>query len=116
MHVSELDEMLCSPSRLAIMLTLAASESLSFTDLKQDTGLADGNLHVQTQKLSGMKYLEIEKSGSGRRSRTTFRISDRGAYRLRDHLRRLQAVLDADRPGCRAKDHTRVSSDDSQVW
>ena len=88
MHVDDLDEWLCSPPRLAIMLSLASRDSLSFTALKAETGISDGNLHMQAKKLLEAKYIQVKKSGSGRGSRTLFRISPEGRRRLDVHIAR----------------------------
>ncbi|MBM4118765.1 transcriptional regulator, partial [bacterium] len=49
----DFDETLSSAARMGIVAALITGEPVAFTDLKQRTGLADGNLHVQTRKLAG---------------------------------------------------------------
>ena len=57
MKVLDIDEMLGVPARLAIIATAAGGERWTFTALGRETGLADGNLHVQTRKLSAARLL-----------------------------------------------------------
>ena len=60
---------LTSPARLAILACLVPGEPWSFTELKRQTGIADGNLHVQTRKLEEVGYIEITKGMRGKRGR-----------------------------------------------
>ncbi len=69
----QFDEMISSPSRLAILAALVPGPPVSFSDMKTTTGLADGNLHVQTHKLADIGYIQIGKTRQGRRSVTEFR-------------------------------------------
>lgn len=109
------DEMISSPARLAILSTLIPGEPVSFSNLKRATGLADGNLHVQTGKLAEVGYVEARKGHRGGRRVTEFLLTELGLERFRRHVRRLQAVLDTEvgviRPVASAE---RV--DDSEVW
>jgi DNA-binding transcriptional ArsR family regulator len=113
--VIHFDEMISSPARLSILSTLVPGESVSFVEMKRATGLADGNLHVQTKKLGDAGYLEARKAVRGRRRVTEFRLTELGLERFRLFVRKLQAVLDTEvgviRPVPATERH-----DDSQVW
>ena len=67
--------MISSSARLAILATLVPGEAIPFTELKRESGLADGNLHVQTAKLAEAGYLEIRKGLRGRRQGSLFFLS-----------------------------------------
>jgi DNA-binding MarR family transcriptional regulator len=111
----DFDENITSPARLSILAALAPGESLSFTDLKRKTGLADGNLHVQTHKLEAVGYLEIQKSMKGRRSFTQFHMTELGLERLKLHVRKLQSILKS-ADGVIVPVLAGEREDDSQVW
>lgn len=111
----DFDEMLSSVARLAIIAALIAGEPVAFTDLKERTGLADGNLHVQTRKLAEAGYLEILKGSRGGRSWTRFRITEHGVSALKLHVRKLQAILDREMGEIGPVKRGRPS-DDSQMW
>jgi DNA-binding PadR family transcriptional regulator len=83
--------------------------------MKEATSLSDGNLHVQTRKLSDVGYIDIVKTSKGRRTVTEFRITDLGRERLRLHVMKLQQILDA---GTSVEERGRRSGrrDDSAVW
>lgn len=113
--------MISSPARLAILATLVPGDAVRFTEMKEATGLADGNLHVQTCKLADAGYLESRKArrggtkAGGGRQVTEFRLTELGLERFRLHVRRLQEVLDTEvgifRPTLAAE-----RRDDSEVW
>lgn len=109
------DEMISSSARLAILATLVPGEAIAFTELKRETGLADGNLHVQTGKLADVGYVEIRKGLRGRRQVTEYRITELGLERFRLFVRQLEAVLDSEngviRPVLASE-----RRDDSEVW
>ena len=109
------DEMIASPARLAILAALVPGRPIRFPEMKSTTGLADGNLHVQTRKLAKAGYLEIHKSGQGRRSVTEFRLTDLGAERFKLHVMKLQRILDQSAGRTRLVRRAR-RTDDSAVW
>lgn len=113
--VPEFDDNLTSAARLNIVATLISGEAISFTDLKKETGLADGNLHVQTRKLAKAAYLEIIKGSRGKRSYTRFRITELGVSSMKLHVRKLQAILDRELGEIGPSTGPRPG-DDSQVW
>ncbi len=110
-----IDEMISAPCRLGILATLVPGVPVSFTDMKAETSLSDGNLHVQTRKLAGVGYIEIGKGMKGRRTVTEFRITELGLERLRLYVMKLQRVLDAGAGATRSTQDAR-RPDDSAVW
>ena len=109
------DEMISAPCRLGILATLVPGVPVSFTDMKAETGLSDGNLHVQTRKLADIGYIEIGKGKKGRRTVTEFRITELGLERLRLYVMKLQAVLDAGTSATPAGPRSE-RRDDAAVW
>lgn len=111
----EFDEMISAPCRLGILATLVPGLAVSFTEMKSATSLSDGNLHVQTRKLSDAGYIEINKIMKGRRSVTQFSITELGRERFRLYVMKLQKILDAD-TGARQPVRRPARPDDSAVW
>ena len=107
--------MISAPCRLGILATLVPGEPVSFTEMKVATSLSDGNLHVQTRKLAGAGYIQINKDMKGRRSVTRFRITELGLERLRLYVTKLQKVLDTGAGATRPTQDAR-RADDSAVW
>jgi hypothetical protein len=98
----EFDATLASPARLAIIAALIQGRPKSFMELRSETGLADGNLHVQTRHLAEAGCVGIRKTQQGRRTITTFQLTEAGLARFRLFVRQLQAVLDSETGDIRA--------------
>lgn len=118
MKLADLDEVLAAPARLAIVATLALSQRLTYTALREETGLADGNLHVQTRKLVAAGYLTSEHVMQRGRRATRFELTERGRLKFLDYVRRLREA--AEGPFCAGRDGAagtgRRPADPSRVW
>jgi DNA-binding MarR family transcriptional regulator len=90
----DFDDHLTSAARLSIIAALARGDILTFTQLREASGLADGNLHVQTQKLADAGYVETLKVKRGKRHLTNFRITQKGLEAVKLHIRKLERILD----------------------
>lgn len=77
-HFKDLDPLLHSQLRLAIISLLMSVESAEFTYIKEKTVATSGNLSVQLDKLEKAGYIEIKKSFRNKRPLTTCRISKKG--------------------------------------
>ncbi|MBU8869563.1 MAG: transcriptional regulator [Gemmatimonadales bacterium] len=93
MKAREIDILLGTPARLAITASLADRGPLTFTQLRKETGLADGNLHVQTKRLLEAGYLDAGKMQSGNRILTSFQLTKLGQERYQAHVRMLYKVV-----------------------
>jgi len=107
--------MISAPCRLGILATLVPGIPVSFMDMKAETSLSDGNLHVQTRKLADVGYIDISKAKKGRRTVTEFRITELGLERLRLYVMKLQSVLDAGTGATPAVPRSE-RRDDAAVW
>ena len=107
--------MISAPCRLGILATLVPGLPVTFSEMKSETSLSDGNLHVQTRKLADVGYIEINKTTRGRRSVTEFRITELGLERLRLHVMKLQQILDVEVKSRKPAGHKDMA-DDSAVW
>jgi len=74
----ELDPLLHSQLRLAVMSILIGVESADFVYLREQTDSTAGNLSIQLEKLNMAGYIGIEKTFSGKRTRTICRITPDG--------------------------------------
>jgi DNA-binding MarR family transcriptional regulator len=92
-----LDRLIHDRIRLAILAALAASETMSFTDLKAVTGTTDGNLSVHARRLEDAGYVQCEKSFAGRTPRTDFRLTAVGRRALEKYLDHMDALVKAAR-------------------
>jgi DNA-binding MarR family transcriptional regulator len=93
----ELDRLIHERVRLGIVSALAASESLTFNDLKELLKSTDGNISVHTRKLEDAKYISCAKSFNGRVPKTEYRLTTAGRRALERYLDHMQALIDATR-------------------
>jgi len=90
----ELDPILHSQLRLAIVSLLMAVESAEFTYLKEKTGSTAGNLSVQITKLREAGYIVVTKKFSKNYPMTLCRITPLGRERFSDYVKALKDYID----------------------
>ncbi len=95
--VDELDPMLHERGRLAIVSVLAATDTVIFTELRDDLGMTDGNLSVHLQKLEEKGYVAITKQFVGKRPQTNCRLTKAGRQAFTKYLEHLQAIVEQGR-------------------
>ena len=89
----DLDPLLHSQLRLAVMSLLLGLESADFTYLKEKTNSTAGNLSVQIDKLSEAGYIEVQKSFKGKKPLTTCRITKKGIRAFEDYVNSLKGYI-----------------------
>jgi len=86
----ELDPLLHSQLRLAVMSLLITIESAEFTFLKEKTNATAGNISVQLDKLEQAGYISIAKSFKGKKPLTTCTITRKGILAFEDYVNTLR--------------------------
>jgi len=94
---SELDRLIHERVRLGIVSALAATDSLSFRELKSLLKTTDGNLSLHARKLEEAGYVVCKKSFDGRTPRTEYRLSASGRRALERYLDHMEALIRAAR-------------------
>jgi DNA-binding HxlR family transcriptional regulator len=89
----ELDPLLHSQLRLAIVAGLMTVEEAEFTWIQEQTGATAGNLSVQLNKLKDSGYIEIEKSFKGNYPQTLCRMTDMGKEKFKVYVETLKEYL-----------------------
>jgi DNA-binding MarR family transcriptional regulator len=79
--------------RLAIISALAASDRLSFAELKGLLGTTDGNLSVHARKLEDAGYLACKKGFEGRVPKTEYRLTPEGRRAFQKYVDHLEALV-----------------------
>ncbi|MGE3805733.1 MAG: winged helix-turn-helix domain-containing protein [Gemmataceae bacterium] len=97
-----LDPLLHERGRLAIVSVLAAVDSLTFTEVRDQLEMTDGNLSVHLQKLEDKGYVTIDKHFVGRRPQTTCRLSPTGRKAFGRYLDNLESIVQQGRGKARA--------------
>lgn len=92
-----LDRLIHERIRLGILSALAATEALSFNDLKKLLDTTDGNLSVHARKLEEAGYVACTKSFEGRVPRTEYAITAVGRRAFERYLDHMEALIRAAR-------------------
>ena len=90
---NDLDPLLHSQLRLAVMSILMSVESAEFVYLKEKTNATAGNLSVQMDKLSTAGYIEITKSFRDKKPLTTCKITSKGIRAFKKYVEDLEKYL-----------------------
>lgn len=91
--MKELDPLLHSQLRLAVMSILMSVEEADFVYLREKTESTAGNLSVQLEKLSNAEYITIEKGFVGRKTRTVCRVTDKGREAFETYVDALRSYI-----------------------
>lgn len=89
----ELDPILHSQLRLAVMSLLISVKEAEFTFLKEKTNATAGNLSVQIQKLKEAGYIEIIKQFKDNYPQTICKITATGINAFEEYVKNLQSYL-----------------------
>ena len=91
--MKELNPLLHSQLRLAIMSILMNVDEADFVFLKEKTESTAGNLSVQIDKLTQAGYIAVERGFAGKRTRTICRVTDAGKAAFEDYVAALKSYL-----------------------
>lgn len=91
--LKELNPIIHSQLRLAIMTLLLSVEEADFTYLKEQTNATAGNISVQLDKLSSAGYIEIRKEFVGKKTRTSCKLTEVGRKALDEYVETLRTYL-----------------------
>ncbi len=89
----DLDSILHSQLRLAVVSILVSVEKADFAYLKNETGATSGNLSVQITKLREAGYIEVKKKFKGNYPQTSCRITDLGRQRFAEYVNAISGYL-----------------------
>lgn len=91
--MQELDPLLHSQLRLAIMSILLSVEEADFVYLKEKTESTAGNLSVQLEKLTSAGYIKKETDDSGAKPRTICKMTDTGREAMQKYVEALKTYF-----------------------
>lgn len=89
----DLDPILHSQLRLAVMSLLISVREADFVFLKEKTNATAGNLSVQLQKLKEAGYVSINKQFKDNYPQTTCKITSKGITAFEGYVKNLQTYL-----------------------
>lgn len=89
----ELNPLLHSELRLAVISLLISVEEADFVYIKQQTGATAGNLSIQIDKLSKAGYVEVTKAFKGKMPCTTCKITPEGVAAFEEYIEALKSYI-----------------------
>lgn len=89
----ELNPLLHSQLRLAVMSMLMTVKHADFVYLREKTASTAGNLSVQLGKLSSAGYISLTRDTIGRRPRTLCTITHKGRQAFEAYVAALKSYL-----------------------
>jgi len=89
----DLDPLLHSQLRLAVMSLLLSVEEADFVFIREKTGATAGNLSVQIDKLNEAGYIEVRKFIDGKKPRTVCKITSAGINAFDRYVKALQDYI-----------------------
>ena len=89
----DLDPLLHSQLRLAVMSLLMSLVEAEFTYIKEKTGATAGNLSVQVEKLKKAGYIEVNKSFKDNYPLTVCKITAKGREAFEKYVKDLKSYL-----------------------
>ena len=89
----ELNHLLHSELRLAVISLLMTVEEADFVYLRQQTGATAGNLSIQIDKLNNAGYVEVTKTFKGKMPRTVCKITPVGVDAFEEYVEALKTYI-----------------------
>ena len=89
----QIDRVIHEKGRLPIMSLLAASTSLSFTEMRDELGMTDGNLSMHIKTLQEAGFVSVTKSYSNQRPLTTCALTPAGRKAFADYIDLLEQIV-----------------------
>ena len=95
---AQIDRLIHERTRLGIIGALAATERLSFVELKAALKATDGNISAHTRKLEEAGYILAHKRFEGRMPRTEYELTAIGRGALERYLEHMEGLIRRMRP------------------
>lgn len=93
MEFKELDPILHSQLRLAVVSLLISVKEAEFTFIKEKTNATAGNLSVQINKLKDAGYLDVTKQFKDNYPQTICKITRKGIDAFEQYVLALQSYM-----------------------
>ncbi len=92
----DLDPLLHSQLRLAIISMLVSSEKVEFMHIKEETKAAAGNISIQIKKLHEAGYIEVEKTFKNNYPKTMLSITDKGVKAFESYVYNIKKYINTE--------------------
>ena len=89
----QLDELIHSRIRLAIMTLLVSADQAEFTYIRDKINTTDGNLSVHLRKLEESGYIKMQKKFVDRKPVTSYSITIKGHKAFENYIELLEKMI-----------------------
>ena len=89
----DLDPLIHSQLRLAIISLLVASEKVEFKHIVEETKAAAGNISIQITKLQDAGYIKVEKSFKNNYPNTMLSITSKGIKAFENYVNEIKKYI-----------------------
>jgi DNA-binding MarR family transcriptional regulator len=90
----QLDDVIHSRIRLAIMSVLVSTLQIEFTLLREQVKATDGNLSVHLRKLEDSGYIKVHKNFENRKPVTSYTLTLKGHKAFEIYVERLKKLIE----------------------
>ncbi len=89
----QLNDVIHSRIRLAVVSVLVSVEEAEFTFLRERVQATDGNLSIHLRKLEEAGYIEVKKAFVGRKPQSTYRLTEAGRKAFEEYVSILEKLV-----------------------
>lgn len=89
----QIDDVIHSRIRTAIMAVLVSVEGAEFKYLKEKINATDGNLSVHIKKLEDAVYLSVKKSFINTKPVSKYKITAKGRKAFENYIKKLESIV-----------------------
>lgn len=89
----QIDDVIHSRIRTAVMAVLVAVEEADFIFLKEKVNATDGNLSVHLKKLEDAGYVSVKKIFVNRKPVTKYKITAKGFKAFEKYIENLESII-----------------------
>ncbi len=89
----QIDDLIHSRIRLAIMSVLITVEEANFNFIKKQINATDGNLSVHLRKLEDAGYISVKKEFENRKPVSKYKITRKGKKAFQAYIEKLEQLI-----------------------
>ena len=97
-EIMNIDRLVHSPARLAILTYLSVVEEGDAVYLLNQTGLTWGNLSANVTRLQEAGYIEVGKEFKDKKPHTLIKLTNEGRKAFHDYQKQMKGLLDINKP------------------
>lgn len=92
-NYQQIDDLIHSRIRLAIMSVLISLDDAEFNFIKKQVNATDGNLSVHLRKLEEAGYINVKKEFEGRKPISRYNLTEKGRTSFETYINKLEELI-----------------------